>query len=355
MARSKRAKRSAGGSMRDRVRKRAESHSKGQSTVVLPDGVERFDVKAGPNILSVIPYEVSVENHSEQVPVSEYWYEKTFGIHYNIGPMDRPRVCPAMTAGKPCPICEEQARLRKDPDADEDTVKALRPKERQLFNVEDPKGDPGVVQILEISYHLFGKQLEEEVQQEDDLAGFADIEGGKVIRVRFKKKKFGGNSYLEADRFDFKDRKDLSNKILEEALDLDTLVQVPSYEELKKEFEGGAVEDEDDDTGKDDDNWKKRDRVVVEIDGEDYAGVIKSIGDDEATIKFDDGDVDTYPLDDLREEEAGEDDSGGDDDSGDDDTGSGDDFDDWNFDDDSNDDDDNNEDKGSSRRCRRRG
>lgn len=368
--------------MRDRVRRRAESHSKGRSTVVLPDGVDRFEVKKGSSLISVIPYEVTVKDHPEQVPVGEHWYEKTFGVHYNVGPMDQQRVCPAMTSSLPCPICEEQARLRKDPEAEEDVVKALRPKERQLFNIEAVKDEPGVVQILELSYHLFGKQLEEEVQQEDDLAGFADIEGGKVIRVRFKKRKLGSNSFLEADRFDFKDRKELSNKILEQALDLDTLVQVPSYKELKKEFEGGTVdEDEDDDipfgagdkdTKETTEEWAKGDRVLVEIDGEDYAGTIKKIKDDEAKVKFDDGDVDTYPLDDLREEEAdddsgGEDDDSDDDDSDDDDSdgkGSGDDFDNWDFDDDDSDDeddsgDDDNDDeddnKGSSRRRRRRG
>lgn len=353
--------------MRDRVRKRAESHSKGQSTVSLPDGMERMQVEKGSNVLSIIPYEVAIKDHPEGARVGDYWYEKTFGIHYGVGPMEKKMVCPAMTAGKPCPVCEEQAKLRKDPDADEDTVKALRPKERQLFNVVDVKDDKATIKILEMSYHLFGKQLEEEVQQEDDLAGFADVEGGKIIRVRFKKKKLGKNDYLEADRFDFKDRGDLSEDILEQALDLDTLVQVPSYKEIKKEFEGSTSDDEDDDEDSQDDagddtddgseeqEWEKGDRVVVDIDGEDYAGTIKKIKGEDAKIEFDDGDIDTYSLEDCRAEEKQDDDTSEDEeeDEAGDEKGSGDDFEDWNFDDKDEDEDEDEEKKTSTRRRRR--
>jgi hypothetical protein len=49
-------------------------------------------------------------------------------------------------------------------------------------------------------------------------------------------------------------------------------------------------------------DWNDGDRCVVEIDGEDYAGTIKTIKGDNAIVLFDDGDKDTYPLDDLKEE-----------------------------------------------------
>ena len=56
--------------------------------------------------------------------------------------------------------------------------------------------------------------------------------------------------------------------------------------------------------GEPEDNWEIGSRVLVDIDGEDYAGEIKSIKGDIAKIKFDDGDVDTYSLDGLKEEPA---------------------------------------------------
>lgn len=43
----------------------------------------------------------------------------------------------------------------------------------------------------------------------------------------------------------------------------------------------------------------KGDRIAIEIEGEKFAGVITQVVGIEALIKFDDGDVDTYPLDEL--------------------------------------------------------
>lgn len=54
------------------------------------------------------------------------------------------------------------------------------------------------------------------------------------------------------------------------------------------------------------DNWEIGSRVLVDIGGTGYAGEIKSIKGDVAKIKFDDGDADSYPLDDLKEEPASE-------------------------------------------------
>ncbi len=48
--------------------------------------------------------------------------------------------------------------------------------------------------------------------------------------------------------------------------------------------------------------FNKGDRVIIEIDDVEYAGVITLIKGEKATIKFDDGDVDTYALDELVEE-----------------------------------------------------
>ena len=45
--------------------------------------------------------------------------------------------------------------------------------------------------------------------------------------------------------------------------------------------------------------FDKGDRVVVNIGGEEYAGSISQIKGDNAIVKFDDGDVDTYALDEL--------------------------------------------------------
>ena len=83
--------------------------------------------------------------------------------------------------------------------------------------------------------------------------------------------------------------------------------------------------DDDDDDGDDSDGddapkLEKGDRVVAEIDGEDYAGKITKIKKGKATVKFDDGDTQTLNLDDLRAEDEDEDDGDDSDDSDDDDS-----------------------------------
>ena len=52
--------------------------------------------------------------------------------------------------------------------------------------------------------------------------------------------------------------------------------------------------------------WSKGDQCQVEIDGDMYTGTIKSIKNDIARIKFEDNDIDDYPLDDLVKVEENE-------------------------------------------------
>jgi len=75
---------------------------------------------------------------------------------------------------------------------------------------------------------------------------------------------------------------------------LDDLIEIETEDAEPEDTKTEDAEPEDED-------WKKDDRCQVDIEGEMWPGVIKSIKDDKAKIKFDDGDEDTYPLDDLIE------------------------------------------------------
>lgn len=55
-----------------------------------------------------------------------------------------------------------------------------------------------------------------------------------------------------------------------------------------------------------DEPWAKGDECQVDIEGTMYKGTIKSIKGDDAKVEFEDGDKDTYPLDDLVEIEEEE-------------------------------------------------
>ena len=227
-------------SMRDRVRARAEKHKNqgGMDTLNLSEGVELYKAEKGTAEFDVIPYVVSVDTHPE-VKKGEVWYERTYLAHRNIGPEEKAIVCPR-TVGKRCPICEEYQRLNKDPDADEDMVKGLKAKERELFNVVMKDGD-GAIMVMDISVHLFGLLLEQEILEgEDSNASFAELKGGKTLKVRWEPKTMGKNKFVEAARIDFEDRDDFGKEVLEAAVDLDKILKIMSYEEIEEIFQAGG-------------------------------------------------------------------------------------------------------------------
>ena len=233
---SKRDKRGAGkSSMRDKVRQRAEEReSSGGGGWLVGDGLSFFTPKKGTSNFRILPYEVTADDHPE-VPAGELWYQRTVWVHYEVGADNKSVVCPLKTIKQRCPICEYRNKLMKDPNADEDTIKALNPRERELFNVlVDGEDEP---QLLTMSYHCFGKKLEEEVREgEEEWGGFADLEGGYLLSVRFQEKKLGKNTFLEASRIDFKQDDDLDEGMLSEVYNLDDIINILSYDEIAAMF-----------------------------------------------------------------------------------------------------------------------
>ena len=241
-------------SMRDRFKKRAKEGAQKGFSVSLPENVKRFAPKKGTYKLDVIPYTVSAKKHPDGVAAGELWCRRPFLIHYGIGVDNKPQVCPR-TIGKPCPICEYYERERKRPGADEDALKEIRAKARELYNVIDLDNEDEGIQVLEMSYHLFGKLLENEINEADDdeVAGFAELKGGKTLKVRFSESSMGTNKFLEATRIDFLDRDDYKKSILDDVVDLDTVFNILPYEELEAVFledEGAGMAADDDDEPK---------------------------------------------------------------------------------------------------------
>ena len=255
--------------MRTKVRKRAEereNQNSGGFKYNLPDKTEFYSPKRGTRYLDILPYKVTVGNHPE-VDKGELWYQRTILVHYDIGPEEISILCPK-TVKKPCPVCEHATQMRKNPDADDEAIKALRPKERELYNVIDHDSDNDAPQLWDLSYHNFGKKLEEEIREGDeDWAGFAELDGGYTLKVRFQEKSFGGNKFLEASRIDFVERdKDYDVSMLDEVIDLDKILNIMDYGSLEKLFlglEDGKVEDEEDEDNEvetDNEDEKKKTR-----------------------------------------------------------------------------------------------
>ena len=247
MAKTRREKRREKVSAKRRVTEHQSGYS--STSLLLPDGVSLYKPKAGNRRIEILPYVVGDGNPFAD-PGTQY-YERTYYVHRGIGPDNSSFVCPRKTAGKECFICDHRAKLAKDPKADEEEIKALAPKERQLWNVYDYAETDKGVQLWDVSHHLFGKRLDTEIRNADEDDGFeffADPDDGFTLRVAFEDKSFAGNNFVEAASINFKARKgSLDEELLEAAQCLDDLLTLKSYEDLKKVFLQTAEEEDDED------------------------------------------------------------------------------------------------------------
>ena len=244
-------------SLRDKVRERVNQKPSGNFNYLeLPKDIEKHKVKEGKNKLNIIPYEVKTKKNPYSKK-GERDFERRIGVHRNVGPEDAIFLCPKVTFHKPCPICEEQEKLWKDPEVGKEESNALRPQIRQLFNV---MMKDGTIKLWNFSFYCFGNLLEKELKDDEDekYDAFADLEDGYTIKVRFEKENVGF-SFLNADRIDFKKREDIDEDVLENAIDLDSLLgDGPSYDELKKAFEGNDEEKDEEDEDEDEKPKKKK-------------------------------------------------------------------------------------------------
>jgi len=333
MAKSKKKKKKEKKKKKDtvasRAKRRAETHKAGfeNTAFEVPDDKNQLLLQTDKTKrLDIIPYTVGEGNPCADP--DELYYERTFFVHRGVGADQTSYVCLRKTNEEACPICEYRASLMKDSDADEDEIKDLAPKERQLFNVIDTKDRNKGVQVWEMSFHLFGKRLDKEIKnsdEDDKYENFAELEGGFTLKCGVEEQKQGGYTFFEVVTIHFKPRsKDYDEDIVEEATCLDDILIIKDYDELKQIFLQTVGEDGGDgegksskkkkksskgkdkkETKKDDDTWEESDRVVVEIEGEDYPGEITEVDEDEetATVEFDDGEIrEDIPFDDLEVE-----------------------------------------------------
>lgn len=262
-------KRKKKGGMRDRVKQNAkESMSKGPSYLILPEGVELFDPEADKSYkLDILPYVVTDKKHLDpQAKVGELWYKKPIKIHYGVGADEIAILCPR-TFGKSSPICEERNKVANDPDGDDETAKALKAKDRVLYCIRPLNGkQKDKICIWDISYYNFQELLDEELNDDDneEYRGFPEPEDGYTLKVRFKEKKFGKNTFLRANKINFVEREDLDEEILEKVVNLDEILVLKSYDQIKKLFLELDDEDEDDEP----DEKPKRKPKKVEEDEE---------------------------------------------------------------------------------------
>jgi len=222
---------------------RAKNHTGGftSNSINLPKGAQLFEPKAGTMYLDIIPYEVKkgkdLPDGNPYAEKGDLHYERTFFVHKGIGAEGGTYVCPKKTAGERCPICEYRAKLAKQEGADEEVVKEMGAKERQLFNVFDRKNPEASIQLWDVSFHLFGKLLDERINSEQatkEWKRFHSPSNGMTLVVTFREKKYGKATFYETTSIDFKERgRQHEDSIVDEAFNLDDVLKVLSYDKLR--------------------------------------------------------------------------------------------------------------------------
>ncbi|MFA6780398.1 MAG: hypothetical protein WCU80_11565 [Paludibacteraceae bacterium] len=225
---------------KDEIKRKSLSQTGGSGNWFrLPDGVELWEPKEkGKYLIDILPYETTSKCHPNEIDAGVVWYQYPFKVHHGMGASNKSVICPT-SVGQKCPVCEEIARLSKEYDKNEDTIKSLRPQRYVAFNILNPDDKDQVV-IFAMSVGKFYNALEKELQESDDedIANFFDVtDSGKTLKVRFSEESYAGKKFLTASKIEFVDRDEMDeDEIFSKVVCLDEMFNVPDYAALKAIF-----------------------------------------------------------------------------------------------------------------------
>ncbi len=223
--------------------KRQQSEGNNFGYLKLPKGVQVYaPTPGGREKIDIIPYIITSENHldkNEELEIAVkggLWYKRPFKTHRGVGAENDTVIC-LQTFGEKCPICEYRKKRAKE-GADKDELKAYNPSQRNLYFVipRDVKKREEELHVMDISQFLFQNLLNEELSENEDFEVFPDMEEGLTLHIRWSKETFAGNTYAEAARIDFLERKEELGIDLEDVPSLDDFLKKLSYKDLSTKF-----------------------------------------------------------------------------------------------------------------------
>ena len=230
--------------------------------------IEFFSPQEGRNRINIIPYVIKTKNHplvkKGEFEIGDKDYVMDIFVHRGVGPSEESVLCLKSTYGKPCPICEQSALLRKQ--GKEKEAGDLKASRRVFYNIQDMK-EPDKLKVFETSHYLFEKELIDEARDDEEggFVDFADPIDGKEIKFRAIDVQKGSIKFKEFKSFGFEDRDDpIPYELLESAISFDEIMNVPTYEEAEKIL-FGQDEDEDDEVDEKPSKKSKKD----DDDGDD--------------------------------------------------------------------------------------
>ena len=197
----------------------------------------------GKHELNFIPFIAGSQHPHRKEGKSAYMVD--VWRHEKIGPSENAYICLNLTFEQECPICEEQAKLKRA-DAPDAEVNALNARHRAIYNIQcldNDKEKAKGIQIWDSPYHGFERLLVERAEEKKGgKVYFSDPDDGMI--VSFKRKGMGPKN-TEFLNIDFEPReKPISDELLDKACQLDLLLHIPTYEEVEAALKGKVVEKE---------------------------------------------------------------------------------------------------------------
>ena len=172
----------------------------GPSFILPPSGVELWEPDhAGEYLLRIVPYQVTKPGHPDNKAVGSWHYRRPYGAHWNVGGSGQAVICLKDTFKQGDAVCRKVKELYDAGyEANEKAIKAHRAKRNCMFLVIDVKNDPGKVKIFDWSFSKFARELENKLKlAETEQLGFANAEGGLVLKVLVVADEFGGKKYFK--------------------------------------------------------------------------------------------------------------------------------------------------------------
>lgn len=198
--------------------------------------------KGNPHIIDIIPFEAGGNFPANSgVEEGSLVYSLDLWVHPNVGPGKVSVICPAKNYGEPCPICDEVDELIKE--GVEWNEIPITPKRRVIYNVvvmDDAKTEAQGVQIWDVSY----KYMEDPIlalsksPRAGGVVAFAAPDKASGRSIAFD---VGSDTYrkITGHRFEPRDY-DISEEILEQAVQLDQIITVLPEDEIKKILFGSS-------------------------------------------------------------------------------------------------------------------
>lgn len=217
----------------------ANRGSSGKFKNYIKDGVdvEQYKPKNGDHIFDIIPY-LAGKNNPNVVEGSPT-YKLDLWVHKKIGPQENDYICLAQNFNNPCPICEYIARLKKEEDDYDDVdnsseISDIKCKRRVLYNIivyNTPQEEQKGVQLFEASHYLVEKGINavSKIKRTGGFIPFSDPDKGKTIECT----KEGERKSTKYVGFTLTEREEsITEEMLDNALILDEIIEVFSYDEL---------------------------------------------------------------------------------------------------------------------------